>query len=355
MPKTVANRPQKKTDWIKMAKTAWKAGKAGWKVGKRLAKSYKSTKQRPQKRQKKSYKESIVRSPPDGLSNSTTVIRSKQMPKMPNIKILAGVCNYKSVQQGSITGAIGKQGVGTLYNGRGASNWLAAIAAVNSNLPATLPAQPPVANATSTKVYLQSLTSKYVITNQSPQTCILYLYDNVNKKDLLTGASHTSSSAWTQGLVDQQGIITQSIYHWDNQPTETKFFNQQYKIWKKRRIELGPGRSHEHICYLKINKIVDTELLELNENLRFIGYEQMFIIHGLPVDDTNNQSASTTVTIAASKVDYVANHTYKFRYIQQTPRDNYWSTQLPTTMAHQYFQTEDTNGVPDAGVSTEYA
>jgi hypothetical protein len=341
--------------YAKYAKTAYNTGKAVYGATKKIQKWWKNS-----KKGRKSYKKAIIdkpiRSPNNGLSNSYTSIRSKPDAHRSSMRAITGVQAVKYTQTTVQASLQGRQGVGAQFFGHG-DLWFNYINSTLANIGSTAT---PIIGLTKECIdaFCESITVKYIFTNASPESIVLYLYDVVPKTTTTsnrdTAVRLNCVDQWGVGLADIEGAQTNGTNYWGNEPTETKAFNINYRVWKKRRIELGPGRSHEHIVHHRIAKYLDTSKAAESFQMRDFGFETLYVIHGLPTDDSKTLGGGN-VTLAQAKVDFVFQATYKYRLCSMVPRNMYRSGELPNTLTNQYMQDENTLGVVDVGVTTNFA
>lgn len=189
--------------------------------------------------------------------------------------------------------------------------------------------QPSTGNAAKTTKYiLRSINEQFAMTNQDNNSCQLYIYDIIVKKNSV----NTFQTDQTKALGDQQAVggvlntSTPNIF-----PEFTPALMKNYKIQEKKRIILNPGETHYHKKYLKHDVLVDCGEIGMNNFYNIKGLTQitLFIAIGIPINDTMNKNSE--VSTGTTTISLVRTRTIKYSFLSDTTTNtSYSATQLIT-------------------------
>jgi hypothetical protein len=293
---------------------------------------YKGNKLPPRNNSKYHRTEEIVTAPASGLSHSYSKMIYKKKPLIRNQDKIHEPTIYETINSGQYLGFGGRQAVNT-----GSVNFLYApapnafsvnlksicnVALQYLNTTGTYVGNPAIqANQQSMKFILDSNNTISEFTNQSLGSCELEIYDLVSR--VSTAVYIDPTVIWQQGLVNEDVSIISPIQTTIfNTPTSSKAFNLTWKIVKRTKIELGPGRSHEHVWNFKPNVLIDSEHFNIFNQVKGLTTAQMIVQRGL-LGDTVVGYMTGAVTTTESKLDFVVRNKTIIRPMQVFPRHYY--------------------------------
>lgn len=203
------------------------------------------------------------------------------------------------------------------------------------------------------RFHLESVVGELLMTNSSLATQYVDIYDIVRKRD--QGASGGGSpptadplSAWRQGVSDQTST-SPDFTAWQNVmslPTDSKLFNDWFRVIKRSHVGLQAGSTHRHSVILKPNKIIDTELLQ-RSNGDLAGYSVyvLVVINGQPASIKDEGGA--IVTTATTALDCVYSSRVKYSWVADNT--NAWNVRdnLSTLTGEQITQPSLGSFVPN--------
>lgn len=157
---------------------------------------------------------------------------------------------------------------------------------------------------------LKDCTLTINLVNQSPSSTEVDLYYCLSKKTT-EATSVDPANLWGVGLAAQQAGTTGTSSYPDTKPTDSKIFNQHWKIIKKITWKLDPGQEAQVNFKFKVNRYLDTNYLVQNNNIRGITICPMMTVRGIPGSIGATASyANTTTTTTPSKVAFTTNIKY---------------------------------------------
>lgn len=175
------------------------------------------------------------------------------------------------------------------------------------------------------RYHLESVVGELLMTNSSLATQYVDIYDIVRKRD--TGnATYTDNplDAWRYGVSDQT-VTSPDLEAWKNVmslPTDSKLFNDYFRVIKRNHIGLVAGATHRHSVILKPNKIIDSELIR-RSNGDLAGYAVycLVVINGQPASISDE--AGAIVTTAKTALDVVYSGRFKYSFVNDNT--NLWT------------------------------
>lgn len=295
------------------------------------------------KKTKSHTSEQIVKPPPSGLSHSYAKMIYTKKPLVRREDKTHEPTIYETINSGVYLGFGGKQAVNT-----GTVNFLYATApnafSVNLkgicnvalqylNTTGTYVGNPAVqVNQQSMKFILDSNNTISEFTNQSLGSCELEIYDLVSR--VSTATFIDPAVIWQQGLVNEDVSVAAPVQTTIfNTPTSSKAFNLTWKICKRTKIELGPGRSHEHVWNFKPNVLIDTEHFNIFNQVKGLTTAQMIVQRGL-LGDAVSGFATGAVTTTESKLDFVVRNKTTIRPMSVFPRHYFQVNNLSSVLAN---------------------
>nr|WAE42564.1 MAG: capsid protein [Cressdnaviricota sp.] len=337
-----------------------------------IGKAYKSYKKVTRKN-KKSSKETIIRPPPSGVSHSYTTLKYKPMKMMKGFRAITGSSTYENLSTFGFTSLSGRQGANVTHNGfngtSGGDMQTIVIPQLQKGYNQSIYSGTESlvipqfqTYQTSFKIILDSLINTSVFTNQSYAACQIEIYDLVSK--VTTGVYASPVSVWAsgagtstpEGVYELAGIQAASSSMQGSNfpyavPTTSKAFNMIWKIVRRTKIELGPGRCHEHVYVFKPGRIIDTEYFADFSQVKGITIASMAVVQGLPGDDNTAVNTIGNVNIAPAKIVGVLRTKYVTRSVSSSPRNYNNANSLSNSATVINFVQEGSGAVQNAAVA----
>ena len=134
---------------------------------------------------------------------------------------------------------------------------------------------------------LCSAESIYTFTNCTVGSMELEIYDVVSKQNSFSLILPESS--WANGYIGagQSAPSVQSTTTPWCSPRESVEFNTMWIVKRKLKIELGPGRTHEHRSGATFNMLLDTDKTTLYQSLKGLTHGVLYVHKGQICDDVN--------------------------------------------------------------------
>lgn len=209
------------------------------------------------------------------------------------------------------------------------------------------------------ELWLDRFEASTLFTNQGPGALVITVFDVIARKT----SSTLPRTDWDQGINMEEGMDSSDPITLGAKPTDSKYFNSNWKITKTTKIELPTGRSHEHkykFDYKGKLPISDTwNSASTFANLPGITHNQMIVMHGMPTDNTNSytQIAGSEVSVDQTKVVGICTYSFYTRFrTRKTPKIT-GNTTLPltATMGAAYIQSENDQSVVNSFTATNFA
>lgn len=183
--------------------------------------------------------------------------------------------------------------------------------------------------AKTAQMYLDSARTIVYLRNQSNMQLKCRVYDILARRDPVGSGIDTPIEAWAKGITDLSG--SDNTTYIGSHPTQSEEFRKFYKILKTTVLDMPPGYYHEHIIKAKINKIINTTVMD-NFSLNGLGGYTIFtviVFYGTLVNDTSNDNL---ISFGSGKIDYAYLRTLKYGYLEKnTGTATYTGTQFLTT------------------------
>lgn len=297
-------------------------------------------------------KGSIIRSPSFGVSHSSFSFGKGRYPK--SFKMISAPETIDTIGSGgaTTTGVTGLQLVQTL-NSHLYSSELSTLSLQNMQYfgaPTGL-GNLATAGMTSYKLGIDMAQSKTMITNCEGQSCTVFLYDCIAKRDSTTFPD--APTCWTQGLSDTlKGtslVYTAGTTMPGAVPTSSKFFNQHWRVLKRTMVEIGPGRTHEHLFKHRVNRVIDTELIRGTNTLKGLTTQTFFVAYGVPCDSLATNAVGT-ISLSPLKFVWVTSDRTVTRVVSSTPRGYAQGGVILSASVTPHFMNEESGGVNIAEV-----
>lgn len=199
--------------------------------------------------------------------------------------------------------------------------------------PGTLTAIKDIINGSSTaktvNMFLDSARTICYLRNQSNMQIKCRIFDVLCRRDPVGSGVDTPIEAWAKGITDIAG--SDNTTYIGSHPTQSEEFRKFYRILKTTVLDMPPGYYHEHIVKCKLNKVLNTTVLDSMSLNALGGYTitTMIVFHGTLVNDTANDSL---ISFGSGKIDYAFLRTVKFGYLEKnTATATYSGTQFATT------------------------
>lgn len=263
-------------------------------------------------RTKTGVKNEHVKTSRDGpVSSSISKIRVKGGFKLGKFRKLTAPMFFISNNANSISWTDGFQ-VATqsdpLY---GTADLKSMFAMYATNIPAT------TTGVATTRLYMKSVFTETLITNQTNDVVHMTLYDVMCRRDLTTSSTAEANyvnpnAAWVQGSIDAGNSGAFQIVA--STPFQTPGFTEYWKIVKITDVDLHSGGHHRHRVLMKPKKQISNEIvttLSASSNTGTLGgltVYTMIVCHGFPVNSTGTSTTST----ASGKIDWVSRKQYEF-------------------------------------------
>ena len=274
----------------------------------------------------KSKKEKIIRSPSFGVSNSFAYLKAVPSPKNKTWKLIADVSISESNSQYSFLGTDGIQVVNSLQqNFTKAQLNTMWTNYVNANPGAG--AKIATTNFYSARFYIHSIRQTYLITNNGPSDAILWLYDCKRRNNDL--GQITPSDSWQSGYTNTAGGGQASSGQPFTVPYYSTNFTRVWNVIKCLRIELAPGRTHQHVFYHKLGRKWDGEAIT-DFNTFSDTTQTMLVQMGVPGSLTAGFAAGNP-TLCATKVNVIGATSIRWSPISSLPKTITTVQSLPIT------------------------
>lgn len=169
---------------------------------------------------------------------------------------------------------------------------------------------------------LESFRGEFLMTNSSLATQYVDIYDIVRKRDTQAAGGPNAVwptldpvNAWKYGVSDQS-TAPPDLTAYENinsKPTDSRLFNDYFKIAKRTRIGLVAGATHRHLVTMISNKLIDTELLNKAQgDLAGLTTYTMVVINGQPASISSESGAVVTTAKTALDIVWATRCKYTF-------------------------------------------
>lgn len=198
---------------------------------------------------------------------------------------------------------------------------------------------------------LESAVGEFLITNSTLATMYVDVYDVVRKRDATSVSSTTSpSTAWNAGVYYQSQGSYGDAQIINTLPTDSRNFNDYFKVIKRTHLGLSQGATHRHSVILKPNFLADTALLNsMNGDIAGVTVYTLIVAYGQPVSVT--AEGSTAVSTASGNLDIVKGVRYKFSWVQNNTNNYYAVDNLNTLIGLEEIVSQGAGAiVPNASV-----
>lgn len=339
------NRPGRTGSW---AQNIQRAGKAAWKGYSLYKKWAPAAKKLYRGATRKTFRKTqIIKSPTIGLSNSRKSLKYKTAPNYRSVKAAGEPLYTQSTTVGSYVSTYGQQAanlIGAVGLGTSIKGW-------SQNQQGTQ-----VSGQISKKIGITSYGYDVLITNQSPTSIVMTLYDCISKVTKVAFSDPVVD--WSTGLDQQDGVsgITATALFPKAIPTQSKLFNNIWKIVKKYQVELAPGRTHNHKFNLTPNRVVDTSYAANFDQIKGLTYALMATAYGMPCDDVPAPTVGTTITLSPAKYSFVGIvHANTFVGNGQYRKSSQTNSLAIAPVGKMYIMDQDQGDPEDITVATEWA
>lgn len=175
------------------------------------------------------------------------------------------------------------------------------------------------------RLHVESIVNELLMTNSSLATQYVDIYDIVRKRDAGYSSggqgspSPTSNpyEAWRYGVSDQTST-SPDLTAWTNVsslPTDSKLFNDYFRVIKRSHIGLVAGATHRHSVILKTNRIIDSAVVgRCSGDLAGYSVYTLLVINGQPA--SIKTETTPIVTTATTALDVVNSRRFKYSYVQ---------------------------------------
>lgn len=203
----------------------------------------------------------------------------------------------------------------------------------------------------SQKFLLKRFYSDTELVNQSMAVVNIDFYTCISK---VTKPYVDPITDWNTGYTDQGQTLTRTFY--GAKPTESKIFNINWKIVKVHRVQLMGGQTYHHIVDFKPKRMIDTEYVNKNSQIRGITINTFIVTRGQVADDSNTIAIGVNTTTTPVKVIGIQSRVYDMDVIMSYPRISGGQTNVPTSAgANLYVVNEESGLVVDEKAGANYA
>jgi len=276
----------------------------------------------------------VIRSPSTGMGHSKYVYRTKGTTKTSTIKLISEKTVDSAISGTTVLGLINQQGVGLtgpLWEGAAVIDQFNNACDVFTKTAGTGARIGIAINQNDFKVFCGSWSHMLSLTNASSETCCVEVYDLVSK---VTNATMLDpETLWDNGLANTSGnSAVKTRLHPYEVPTSSPQFNNAWRILRKTKLEMGPGRSHEHEFVAILNRVYDTEKFQNFSMIKGVTCRTMFVVRGVAVDDQDTTDVPTSgiVNMSPSKIIYLINRNATIRVLPKNPRQRFVASYLAT-------------------------
>lgn len=188
---------------------------------------------------------------------------------------------------------------------------------------------------TTTRVILESCTSRSFLTNQSNCPAFIELYDVVSRRDLQAGKSPVDN--WTDGITQERNVTGTSTMV-SSTPFQSELFTQNWKVVRVTRLNLAVGETAEHIKTSKPMRLWN-HAIEGNQfgggaihqmGVRNLTTFTIMVVIGAP---DNDSTTKTTVSTGTPSIDWVTSKNYRWTALQNNATWFTGTNNLPATYA----------------------
>lgn len=342
---------------------AFNVGRAAWNNRKRITKAVYNTWKAYSKTKQNRRKQWQMQQPQaSGYGQSghqyTKKLKDRSIKKL--YKQMSEPCTIETIDTGAAISSVARQGtrmVGTWFTGSsgiiGGGDSLVSLqtlfnyAQTNAApAPGYITGQQYIANQShqSFKLYLQNLSHKLSLTNQSQvdsKLSIYYCFSKISAHD-----QDNCLQDWTDGLATMQQGTTAVIGldYPDATPFRSKSFNMRWKVFLKKDLMMPAGYTHEHTESIKIDRLIDMQYANDMTCVRGITMACFIVWQGQPIDD----GTETKVSIAPVKMIYTSKWKSTVRFLVHTARQNLQIDNQETGLLKQLFVQSDGEGLGDA-------
>ncbi len=292
------------------------------------------------------------------ISKSRYSLKYKVMKGLPTVRKTTVKDTYRGILSDGATSAIGKQGAFvTQPSLRPEDLYVVYDQSLKTNTSTVTLGQIQV-NDRTRSFYLENYNSLMTLTNQGPSTIKVDVYDLMHKVDIArTGSLPTDAlSIWNKGLQWEAGIdpVDEVATYPGAKPTDSKLFNQNFKVLKKTSLEMQSGANHEHHFNFNYNgkiafaKMADYKNFDDNA-FKGITISRLIVFRGMPADDSNLPQ-NGVVTLDKTKLIMVETRSYTTRISSIKGNHLQYADALPDdqAVAHLYNQNPHSRGIVDS-------
>lgn len=268
------------------------------------------------------------------------------------LKLLSNLDSERAMTSGLMRNTTtGFQAVEYLGTARATSSFLQTIYERSLQTNATTAALGDITTGNARKYWLDFLswTNEYTLVNQMPGMAKVEFYDVICKRRNANDPIVT----WLVGLQQSGGIdpVQETTAQIGSKPTDSAFFNDNWKVLKHSTVFLQTGATHIHKFTHHANKkmnvaTINEDNLQGIQNLPGITTFTIMVLNGLPIDDNPALTTGTNVTTDLCKIIWTNQQTIKTRVYQLKAQHIEYSTVLPP-IVNGYGQNVDSAGIHD--------
>jgi len=203
------------------------------------------------------------------------------------------------------------------------------------------------ANAGVCRAVIRGVTEEFLYNNSTNASIEMDIYDIVLKRSLPPSLSFNANiytytvtgdpaQYISKGLLAQQGSDPATPPNPEPAtclsavPTDSRLFNDYFRITKKTRVFMAPGATHKHVVNISTNRIIDEVLASATFTgvAGFTSYT-MALVRGMPVWVEEEGSGPTTNSLNLLCVN---SQRVKYSWISDTTYGSIFGTALNTTV-----------------------
>lgn len=166
-------------------------------------------------------------------------------------------------------------------------------------------------NQAGKKLYIKKCKMTYDLTNQGPTSCYFKMYFILPKST--ETAYIDPKDTWVQGYQNEEGRYSQRDQNYINaKPTDTKLFNQNFRVIKCIKGKMDPGDEKKIIFDYSPNRFLDVGYLRDHKTIKNMSpVFCMLVSHGVTADLINQPSSFLgSVTTTRTKIVGIVSHEY---------------------------------------------
>lgn len=191
-----------------------------------------------------------------------------------------------------------------------------------------------------TRMFIGHVKHTLTFKNQTNMAGKVTLYDITIKRNPVGTAVDIPTELWDKGFTDMS--VTTQRSNVGATPFRSEEFRTYCRVRRVTVIPLEPGQQHVHTVIQRVNRVIDSTVwANVTSGLSSIAGLTSFILmsfHGGLAHDT---TATTSVTYAPIRLDWVSQREFHFGFIQQNRPSYSLTDTVPTGLANLDFMGEN--------------